>query len=150
MGFDERRTRKLTPMSGEHRAHEAWSDPKPRRRRRKERLAPSSRRGVAIGGLKRLAIALLLLSAIPVAAALVLVWAGDIPAARAFPLSFYLGGALIAGGGFLGAITGPSAAWMPEGGYDYSDHQASLNVGVVYGFCGVLLIAVGAFLESRL
>ena len=36
---------------------------------------------------------------------------------RAFPLAFYLGGALIAVGGFLGAMAGPSADWMPEGGF---------------------------------
>ena len=46
---------------------------------------------------------------------------------RAFPLAFYLGGALIAVGGFLGAMAGPSADWMPEGGFGRYERQTALE-----------------------
>jgi hypothetical protein len=149
MGFGERKRRFLTPMTGERRAESTWTPSKPDQkvRRRKEKEVPSTRGRVLIAGLRRSVIALLILSDLVCGAALLMVRVGDMSAGRAFPLAFYLGGALIAVGGFLGAMAGPSADWMPEGGFGRYERQTALNRSVVYGVFGVLLIAVGAVIE---
>ena len=82
----------------------------------KEKEVPSTRGRVLIAGLRRSVIALLILSAFVCGAALLMVRVGDMSVGRAFPLAFYLGGALIAVGGFLGALAGPSAAGCPRAG----------------------------------
>ena len=132
MSFGERRRRRLTPLSGELRAESAREPSKPdeKVRRRKEKEVPATRGRVLIAG-----------------AALLMVRVGDMSPSRAFPLAFYLGGALIAVGGFLGAMAGPSADWMPEGGFGRYERQTALNRSVVYGAFGVLLISVGAVID---
>ena len=149
MGLGERRRRSLTPLSGERRPESTWTPSKPdeKVRRRKEKEVPATRGRVLIAGLRRSVIALLILSALVCGAALLLVRVGDMNASRAFPLAFYLGGALIAVGGFLGAMAGPSADWMPEGGFGRYERQTALNRSVVYGAFGVLLISVGAVID---
>jgi hypothetical protein len=145
----ERRRRSLTPLSGELRPESTWtpSEPEEKVRRRKEKEVPSTRGRVLIAGLRRSAIALIVVSALVCGAALLMVRVGGMSPSRAFPLAFYLGGALIAVGGFLGAMAGPSADWMPEGGFGRYERQTALNRSVVYGVFGVLLIAVGAIIE---
>ena len=144
-----RRRRSLTPLSGELRSESTWTpaEPDEKVRRRKEKEVPSTRGRVLIAGLRRSVIALLVLSALVCGAALLMVKAGGMSPSRAFPLAFYLGGALIAVGGFLGAMAGPSADWMPEGGFGRYERQTALSRSVVYGAFGVLLIAVGAIIE---
>jgi hypothetical protein len=149
MSFRERRRRVLTPMTGERRAESTWtpSEPDEKVRRRKEKEVPSTRGRVLIAGLRRSVIVLLILSALVCGVALLMVRVGDMSPGRAFPLAFYLGGALIAVGGFLGAMAGPSADWMPEGGFGRYERQTALNRSVVYGVFGVLMIAVGAVID---
>jgi hypothetical protein len=102
---------------------------------------------VLLAGLRRSVLALVLVSAVICGAALLMVEVGDMSPSRAFPLAFYLGGAFVALGGFLGAMAGPSADWMPEGGFGRYEHETALNRSVVYGVFGVLLIAVGAVID---
>lgn len=139
----------MTPLSGELRSEATWTPAEPDEKvpRRKEKEVPSTRGRVLIAGLRRSAIALVVLSALVCGAALLVVKVRGMSPSRAFPLAFYLGGALIAVGGFLGAMAGPSADWMPEGGFGRYERQTALNRSVVYGAFGVLLIAVGAIIE---
>jgi hypothetical protein len=154
MPEDERRRKKLTPMSGELNASADWVTPSPvpekRRRRRKEKKPPVTPREVLLGGLKRIAIVLAILGALLTGIALLLVHYSGMAASRAFPLTFYAGGAFLALGGFLGASTGPSTDWIPIRGYDYQDKARGMNNSFVYGAFGVALILVGAVLDSKL
>jgi len=144
-----RRKRSLTPMSGELRAESDWTPSRPdeKVRRRKAKVVPSTRGRVLLAGLRRSVVVLVLVAAVVCGAALLMVHLADMSPSRAFPLAFYLGGALIAGGGFFGAMTGPSADWMPEGGFGRHEHETALNQSAVYGFFGVLLILVGAVVD---
>ena len=149
MGLGERRRRRLTPLSGELRAQSSWepSDPTRKTRSREEKRPPSGRGRVILAGLRRSALVLILLAALICGAAVLMVKSGDMPPERAFPLAFYIGGAIIAGGGFFGATTGPVADWAPEGGFEYGDHAAALNRAFVYGVFGVLVILVGGLID---
>jgi hypothetical protein len=153
MRDDERRRKGLTPMSGELKADSDWIPtwPVPEvRQRRKEKSAPVTRGQVLLAGLKRIVIVLVILVGLISGAALLFVHFSDLAASRAFPVAFFVGGAFIAVGGLLGATTGPSLDWMPEGGYGYEDRQQGLNRSVVYGGFGVALIVVGAVLDAYL
>jgi hypothetical protein len=153
MHDDERRRKGLTPMSGELKAGSDWapSGPVPEARRpRKEKRPPVTRGQILLAGLKRIMIVLVILVGLIAGVALLLVHFSDMAASRAFPLAFFAGGAFIALSGFLGAATGPSVDWMPEGGYGHEDRQQGLNNAVVYGGFGVALIVVGAVLDAYL
>jgi hypothetical protein len=148
MGQDPRRPRQLTPMSGELKAEADWAVPEPvpeKRRRRKEKKLPVTRGQVLLAGLKRIVIVLAILVALIAGVALLLVRFADMEASRAFPLAFFLGGAFIALGGFLGATTGPSWDY-----YELDDREYWLNNSIVYGAFGVALIVVGAVLDAKL
>jgi hypothetical protein len=130
-----------------------WAPPGPvpeARRPRKEKAPPVARGQVLLAGLKRIVIVLVILVGLVAGAALLLVHFSDTATSRAFPVAFFVGGAVIALGGFLGATTGPSLDWMPERGYGYEDRQQGLNRSVVYGGFGVALIVVGAVLDAYL
>ena len=142
-------------MSGELRSDEGWApaDPVERRRLRrphKAKTPPVTRGQVLVAGLKRIAIVLVVLSVLIVGVALLIVHFFDIEPARAFPLAFFAGGALIGLGGFFSGTSGPSQEWMPEGGYDYEDRQRGVNASLVYGAFGLALIAIGAVLDAKL
>jgi MFS family permease len=140
-------------MSGELKAESDWvpsAPPAEARRPRKEKTLPVTRGQVLLAGLKRIAIVLAILLTLISVVALLVVHFADTTASRAFPLAFFAGGAVIGLGGFLGATTGPSADWMPEGGFDHEAREQGLNNSVVYGGFGVALIVVGAVLDAYL
>ena len=140
-------------MSGELKAESDWvssAQPAEARRPRKEKTLPVTRGQVLLAGLKRIAIVLAILLILISTAALLLVHFSDTSASRAFPLAFFAGGAFIGLSGFLGATTGPSADWMPEGGFGHEAREQGLNNSVVYGGFGVALIVVGAVLDAYL
>jgi len=140
-------------MSGELKAGPDWVPSAPvaeARRPRKEKTLPVTRRQVLLAGLKRIAIVLAILLTLISVVGLLLVHFSDMTAARAFPLAFFAGGAFIGLGGFLGATTGPSADWMPQGGYDHADRERGLSNSAVYGGFGIALIIVGAVLDAYL
>jgi hypothetical protein len=151
---DERRRKSdLTPMSGELNAPADWVPPGPvaeEHRIKKEKPLPRTRREVVVAGIRRMLFILALLVGLVALAGVLIVQFSDTQPARAFTLSFYLGGALIAGGGVLGATTGPSADWMPAGGFDRAERDRAFNMSFVYGTFGVALIAVGVLLDSLL
>jgi hypothetical protein len=153
MDEEPRKPRQLTPMSGELTSQAEWAPPEvgPEKRRwRKEKAPPVTRAEVLLAGLKRIAITLVILVGLIAGAALLLVHYSDMETSRAFPLAFFAGGAFLALGGFLGATTGPSVDWMPEGGYDYEDRARGLSNSAVYGGFGIALIIVGAVLDAYL
>jgi hypothetical protein len=148
-----RRKQDLTPMSGELNAPADWVPPGPvaeEHRIKKEKPLPRTRRQVVLGGLRRVVIILALLVGLIALVGLLLVEFKGTKPARAFPLAFYLGGALIAGGGVLGATSGPSRNWRPVGGFDRAEREHAFNMSFVYGFFGVALIGVGVLLDSLL
>lgn len=153
MGDDERRKRKLTPLSGELRADADWAPPAPvaePRRVKKEKALPQTRGQMIVAGIRRALVILVLLGGLIALVGALIVWLFDTEPARAFPLAFYLGGATIAVGGFLGGTTGPSADWMPEGGFDREEREEAFNMSIVYAVFGGALIGVGVLLESLL
>jgi hypothetical protein len=153
MEQEPRRPRQLTPMSGElqSQADPAPTDVVPEKRRwRKEKAPPVTRAEVLVAGLKRIAITLVILVGLIAGVAVLLIHFSDMEASRAFPLAFFVGGAFITLGGFLGASTGPAMDWMPEGGYGYGDRARGLSNSAVYGGFGIALIAVGAVLDAYL
>ena len=140
-------------MSGELKSQADWAAPEAapeKRRPRKEKAPPVTRRQMVVAGLKRIAITLVILVGLIAGAAVLLVHYSDMRPSRAFPLAFFVGGAFITLGGFLGATTGPAMDWMPEGGYGYEDRARGLNNSAVYGGFGIALIAVGAVLDAYL
>ena len=153
MDEEPRRPRQLTPMSGELRSQADWAPPEvlpQKRRRRREKTPPVTRRQVLLAGLKRIAITLVILVGLIAGAAVLLIHFAGMDASRAFPLAFFLGGAFITLGGFLGATTGPAFDWMPEAGYGYDARAHGLSNSVVYGGFGIALIVVGAVLDAYL
>lgn len=141
-------------MSGELRSDEGWVPADPvvgkRRRRRKAKTPPVTRGQVLVAGLMRIAIILVVFSALVVGVALIIVQFSDMDASRAFPIAFFAGGAFIALSGFFSGTTGPSHDWMPEGGYDFEDRKRGVNSSIVYGAFGIVLIVVGAVLDAKL
>jgi hypothetical protein len=152
LGEERRRKQDLTPMSGELNAPADWVPPGPvaaEHRIKKEKPLPRTRRQVVLAGIRRIVIILALLVGLIALVGLLLVEFKGMKPARAFPLAFYLGGALIAAGGVLGATTGPMYG-MPVAGISRSEHEHAVNWSFVYGFFGVTLIAVGVLLDSVL
>jgi MFS family permease len=140
-------------LSGELKVDAGWSplEPAPEKRRGRKKKAPPVTRGqILLAGLKRIGTVLIVLVGLISGGALLAVHFSDTTASRAFPLAFYVGGVFLACGGVLGATTGPSADWMPETGYDHGDRQRGLNNSLVYCGFGVVLIVVGAVLDSNL
>jgi hypothetical protein len=147
-----RRKQDLTPMSGELNAPADWVPPGPvaeEHRIKKEKPLPRTRREVLLAGIRRVVIILVLLVGLIALVGLLLVEFKGTKPARAFPLAFYLGGALIAGGGVLGATTGPMYG-MPAVRLSRAEHEHAVNWSFVYGGFGVALIAVGVLLDSVL
>jgi hypothetical protein len=136
-------------MSGELKASVEWApvDPvaeKPKRRR-KRRAPPTTRRGAILFGLRRLGLVLLGLGgAVAVAAALV-VWLGGGPAARIFPLAFYLAGALLGAVAILGG-TGTSSPVY----WERPSREQAFKSSFLYAGLALLLIAVGFLLDYLL
>ena len=153
MDEEPRRPRQLTPMSGELRSQADWAPPEvvPEKRRwRKKKTPPVTRREVLAAGLKRIAITLVILVGLIAGVAVLLIHFSDMEASRAFPLSFFLGGAFLTLGGFLGATTRPAFDWMSETGYGYDARAHGLSNSVVYGGFGIALIVVGVVLDAYL
>jgi uncharacterized membrane protein YidH (DUF202 family) len=151
--MEERKPRKLTPMSGELKAQADWvstAEIPEQRPAREEKSPPVTRRQILIAGLRRSAIILVILFTLVAALALLLMRFGDMDASRAFPLAFFVGGAFITLGGFLAATTGPSYDWMPERGVDQERRQIGINNSLVYGSFGIVLIVVGVVLDTLL
>jgi hypothetical protein len=104
-------------------------------------------------GIVRFALILAVVALLTAGLAFLLVEVWEFNAERAFPMTFYLAGALLAIGGFLGMVGGsPQAgALVREPGYgDFQEHLRSENKAVVYGFVGVGLLVIGGVLDSVL
>jgi hypothetical protein len=148
MGFGERRTRKLTPMTGELTTGDAWteSEPATSRPRRKKKATPATRHQVLLRGIARLAAAIVLLSLIAIASGLLLVLFFDESASRAIPLGFYLTGSFVAIGGFLHATGGSRYAVVGN----QAVKERAIGSSISYGALGVAVILVGAGLDAVL
>jgi uncharacterized membrane protein YidH (DUF202 family) len=152
---DERRRKQgLTPLSGELHAPEAWTQPGPVAEQYKpkvkpEKRAPTTTRGMLVHGVKRFVLVLAGLGAATALVALAFVWLADASAARAFPLTFYLAGALVIAGGVL-LSTGGSADWIPEAGFEREERESWIGSSLVYVAIGIPLIAIGALLDNVL
>ena len=140
-------------MSGELRAEldSGVVETAAERPRRKQRAAaPQTRGRMIVAGIRRFVVILLLLVGLAVLAGALVVLLSDADPARAFSLSFILGGALLAAGGFLGATTGPSPDWTPEAGFERGEREHAFNMSFVYGAFGVALVCIGVALDAML
>ncbi|HEV8602340.1 MAG TPA: hypothetical protein VGQ68_02985 [Gaiellaceae bacterium] len=142
------RRRDLTPLSGELEARAEWTPPGPvaeQHRPKKEKAPPATWSGALLSGLRRFILILALLAALLGGAALLLVQLSDTEPSRAFPLAFYLGGAVITLGGFLHAA-GSSAPYY----FEREEREAAFTMSFAYVAFGVALVVIGAVLDSVL
>jgi hypothetical protein len=152
----ERRRRRLTPLSGELKEMVEWQPPDPTKvekppRRRRERRAPTTRRGVILHGLLRLT---LLLAGV-LGAVLIVDWFVAWHWGRSFehdlPTVFYFAGAAVGAVAVLGG-TGMGRAYR-YGGYGWdtaTPRQTAVNTSFFFGLLAVFLFGVGLALDYLL
>jgi hypothetical protein len=148
---EPRRRTTLTPLSGELREMVEWTPPDPTKeqpqpRRRKERRLPTTRRGMILRGLRRLA---LVLGGAAVAVAVIaeiVVWRGGGSAAHVFPLVFYFAAAALGG---LAALSGTGTGRA----YRYSSvpsRESAFSLSLLLGGLALFLFAFGLLLDYLL
>jgi hypothetical protein len=145
---DERRPRKLTPMSGELRAEAGWVRPGPVEERYKPKTVktlPRTTKEVVLRGLRRLLITLVLIVGATALVALLVVHFADTSPNRTFALSYILVGAGLLGLAFFHQ-TGQESEWYR----DREEHEAAFNWSTVYALFGVLMLAIGTVLDLAL
>jgi hypothetical protein len=84
------------------------------------------------------------LSALLVVIALLIVALSDVEVARAFPLTFYVGGAFLTIGGFLSAVEKMPYWYSPDG------RAQAYNLSYVYAALGVVFVALGILFDTLL
>jgi hypothetical protein len=152
-----RRRERLTPMSGELQSMYDYepTDPtkveKPKRRRR-ERQAPTTRRGVILHGLRRLT---LLLAGV-VGTVTLIAWLVASHWERSFqqvvPTAFYFAGAGVGALAVLGG-TGVGRSYRYSGGYGAdasAPRQTAVNTSAFFGLLAVFLFGLGLALDYLL
>jgi hypothetical protein len=141
--MEDRRRRRLTPLSGELRTEE-WTPPpvvKPRRER-KAKPAPTTRAGMILFGLRRFGLIAFGVVGATALVAVAVVWLSDSTAARVFPRTFYFSGAAFAALAFLGGTGMYSRVYRSR-----SEHEFAVNASFVYGLIAVILVGIGVALE---
>jgi hypothetical protein len=104
-------------------------------------------------GIVRFSLILAVVALLTAGLAFLLVAIWDFNPERAFPMTFYLTGAFIAIGGFLGMGGGslqPGGLVRDPGYGDFQEHLRSENKALVYGSVGVGLLVIGVFLDRFL
>jgi hypothetical protein len=140
-------------MSGELELQAEWTpQPQPveRPRPKPAKELPRTWPQVLLAGLVRFTVILVILFVLAALVALLAMHFTDAEAARAFPLTFYLGGAVIIVGAVLGATSGPSPDWMPEGGYSREEREQGFSSSFAFVAFGVALLGIGVLLDSVL
>jgi hypothetical protein len=139
-------------MSGELKAAVEWTPADPvaakprRRRRRKRRQAPTTRVGVLLFGLRRLAFLLVGLGGAVALVAAIVIWLGGGSANRIFPLAYYIAGGVLG----AAALLGGTGTTYPIYWQERPDREHALNMSVVYGCLAALLVAFGFLLDYLL
>jgi hypothetical protein len=135
-------------MSSELRAAEAYAPRRPSRwrawRTRPRKPPPTTTRRAIFDGVKRYLIVLAAAGAALVGIAFLLVLAGARPE-RAFPLVFYLGGVLIAGGGAFSAADVGGSDWY----WSQDEKEQRVSMSVVLVAVGLPIVAVGVLIDSQ-
>jgi hypothetical protein len=104
-------------------------------------------------GVVRFVLILAVVALLTAGLALLLIAVWEVNAERAFPLTFYLAGAFLAIGGFLGMAGGsPQAgALIRDPGHgDFQERLRAQNRALVYGSVGVGLLVIGGLLDTLL
>jgi hypothetical protein len=141
--MEDRRRRRLTPLSGELRTEE-WT-PRPAekpRRERKAKPAPTTRAGMILFGLRRFGLIAFGVVGATALVAIGVVWLSDSTAAHVFPRTFYFAGAAFAALAFLGGTGMSSRMYRSR-----SDHEFAVSASFVYGLIAVILVGIGVALE---
>ena len=149
----ERRRRRLTPLSGELKEMVEWQPPDPTKvekppRLRRERRAPTTRRGVILHGLLRLTLLLAgVVGAVLLVAELV-AWHWGRSFEHDLPTAFYLAGAGVGALAVLGG-TGMGRGYRYGGyGWDVSaPRQTAVNTSFFFGLLAVFLFGLGLALD---
>jgi hypothetical protein len=151
--MERRRRARLTPLSGELKAMVEWQPPdptkqeKPGRRRRAKRL-PTTRRGVILHGLARLAVLLAGLSGAVALIAWLVARHGHRSFEHLLPTAFYVAAAGVGVVAVLGG-TGAGRAYR-YGGYGgdvATPRQTAVNTSFFFGLLAVFLFGVGLALD---
>lgn len=155
--MERRRRARLTPLSGELKEMVEWQPPDPtkqerRPRGRREHRAPTTRRGVMLHGLKRLA----LLLACVVGAVLLIDWLVAWHWHRSFeqilPTVFYFAGAALGVLAVLGG-TGVGRSYRYSGGAGAevgAPRETAINTSLFFGCLAVFLFGLGIALDYLL
>jgi hypothetical protein len=152
--MERRRRARLTPLSGELKAMVDWqpADPtkreKPGRRRREKRL-PTTRRGVIVHGLVRLALLLAGVSGAVVLIAWLVAWHWDRSFEHVLPTTFYFAAAAVGIIAVLGG-TGAGRSYRYSGGYGAEagvPRQTAVNKSFFFGLLALFLFGAGLALD---
>jgi hypothetical protein len=142
---EERKRRRLTPLTEELRTPTDWTAPGPvseEYKPKKVKRPPRTRKEVLLHGLRRLTIILGLLAAATGLIAFLIVQLADTSVDRTFTLAYYIAGGGLLAVTFLGS-TGSEVDWY----WDRGEREEAFNYAFVYALFGFLLIGVAVLLE---
>jgi hypothetical protein len=133
-------------MSGELKVAADWTPPGPVVEQPKaEKMPPANPRDILLRGLLRFAVISVGLSGGLTLLATLFVWQGSAAPARVFPLTFFVGGAVLGIGAVMGG-TGTNVDWY----WDRGEREEAFNYSFVYVVFAAVLIAVGVALDAYL
>ena len=152
--MERRRRARLTPLSGELKAMVDWQPPDPTKqekpgRRRKEHRAPTTRRGVLLRGLARLAVLLVGVSGTVVLIAWLVARHWNRSFEHVLPTTFYFSAAGVGVVAVLGG-TGMGRSYRSWGGYAAdvnTPRQTAVNTSFFFGMLAAFLFGLGLALD---
>jgi hypothetical protein len=155
--MERRRRARLTPLSGELKAMVEWQPPDPTRQeqprlRRRQRRAPTTRRGVMLHGLKRLALLLVCVVGAVLLIAWLVAWHWDRSFEQILPTVFYFAGAGVGALAVVGG-TGVGRSYRYGGGYGWdagAPRQTAVNTSFFLGLLAAFLFGLGIALDYLL
>jgi hypothetical protein len=146
---DAPKRKTLTPLSSELRVAEPYVPPRPSRwrgwRESRRKPPPTTTGGAVLLGIKRYVTALAIAVGVVVGLGLLAIWAADARPERAFPLAFYLGGVLVAGGGAFASADMGGSDWY------WTQHEKEQRVSMSFVFIavGLPIIVAGVVIDSQ-
>jgi hypothetical protein len=152
--MERRRRARLTPLSGELKAMVDWQPPDPTKqekpgRRRRERHAPTTRRGVVLLGLVRLALLLAGVCAVVALIAWLVARHSHGSFEHVLPTVFYFSAAAVGALAVLGG-TGVGRSYRYSGGYGADagmPRQTAVNTSFFFGLLAAFLFGLGLALD---
>jgi len=154
--MERRRRARLTPLSGELKAMVDWQPPDPTKqdkppRRRRDRRLPTTRRGVLLRGLARLAVLLVGVSGTVVLIAWLVARHWNRSFEHVLPTTFYFAAATV---GIVAVLSGTGSGrayrYAGYGAEVGASRQVAVNTSFFFGLLAVFLFGVGLALDYLL